>query len=90
MRTTESTHLQGSPDAKVKTTDGEAFACNHSDARSSRPDALQQNIGFAVARPDYQNPVRKPPSRNPNLSKIRIYEAYLKGFLGIVSLRIPK
>jgi len=28
-------------------------------------------------------------SRNPNLSRIRISEVYLKGLLGIVSLGIP-
>jgi len=49
-----------------------------------------QNIGFAVARLDAQSPVRKPPSRNSNLNRIRISEAYLKGLLGIVSLRIPE
>jgi len=82
--------LQGCPDAKVKTTDEEDFPCDRPEARSSRPDALQQNIGFVVARPDAQSPVRTPPSKNPNFSRIRIFEAYLKGLLGIVYLRIPE
>jgi hypothetical protein len=45
---------------------------------------------FVVARPDTQSPVRTPPSKNPNYSRIRISEAYLKGLLGIVYLRIPE
>jgi hypothetical protein len=36
----------------VETADGEAFPCNRLDARSSRSDALQQNIGFSIVRPD--------------------------------------
>jgi hypothetical protein len=51
-QTIESTRLQGCLNAKVKTADREDFPYNRSDIRSSRPDALQQNIGFVVARPD--------------------------------------
>jgi hypothetical protein len=36
--------LQGCPNTEVKTTDGGAFLCNHSDTKASRPDALQQNL----------------------------------------------
>jgi len=46
-RTTESTCLQGCLDVKVKTADGEAFPCDNPNTRSSRPDALQQNIKIA-------------------------------------------
>jgi hypothetical protein len=52
MRTTESTHLQGCLDAKVKIANGEDFSCNCPNPRSSRPYALQQNIRFIVAHPD--------------------------------------
>jgi hypothetical protein len=72
----------------VETMDIETFPCNRLEARLSCPDALGQNIGFVVARPDDQSPVWTPPSRNLNLSRIKISEAYIKGLLGIVSLRI--
>jgi hypothetical protein len=75
-------------DAKVKTADGEAFSCNRPNARSSRLDSLQQNIGFVDACSDACWPIQTSPSGNQNLSRIRISEAYLKGLLGIVSLRI--
>jgi hypothetical protein len=32
--------------------DLEDFPCNRSDTRSSHPDTLQQNIGFAIACPN--------------------------------------
>ncbi len=85
MRITKSTCLQECPNAKVKTANGEAFPCNCPDVKSSRLDAFQQNIGFNVTRPDTQSLVQTPPSRNPNLSRIRIFEAYLKRLLGIVN-----
>jgi len=59
MRTNERTCLQGCPDAKVKIVDGEAFPCNRLDARSSCSDALQQNIWFAITRPDERWPIRR-------------------------------
>jgi hypothetical protein len=75
MRTTKSTCLQGCPNAKVKTLDGEAFPCNLSDARSSHLNALSQNLKLLF-------PVWMPPHRNPFLTCFRISRAYLKGLLG--------
>jgi hypothetical protein len=72
----------------VKTADGDDFPYNCPDARLSCLDAFQQNIGFVVAHPNDQSPIRTPLIRNLNLRRIRISKAYLMGLLGIVSLKI--
>jgi hypothetical protein len=81
----------------MKTVEGEAFPCNSSDARSSRPDArssrldtLQQNMKLLLpVRTLKVLSGRRRLARNSLLTYFKISKVYLNGLPGIVSLRIP-
>jgi len=71
-RAIESTRLQESPDVDAMTVDSGSTLCNRPDARVASPDALQCLLEVLIATPNAAY-------ANPSLSRISIFEAYLKG-----------